>query len=158
MKTRTRPDLAARNAERATHRMSHSPTYNCWRSMLARCGNPKQKDFARYGGRGITVCERWRDFAAFYADMGAKPEGMSLERKDVNAGYAPDNCCWATAAQQANNKRSNVVVEFQGQRATVSEWAQRTGLERKTLEYRIRAGWPADRALTTPPLIQRKAA
>lgn len=153
-----RPDLAARNAARATHRMSHTPIYNCWRSMLARCENPNQKDFARYGARGITVCNRWRNFADFLADMGTKPDGMSIDRIDGSKGYSPENCRWATATEQANNKRSNVLVTFNGATATVAEWAQRVGLERKTLEYRIRAGWDASRALTTRPLIQRKAA
>jgi hypothetical protein len=124
--------------------------------MRQRCENPNRKDFRNYGARGITVCERWREFANFLADMGQRPEGMTLERKNSNAGYGPDNCVWATPRQQARNKRGNVIVTHAGVSATVAEWAERTGLERKTLEYRIRAGWPAERALTTPSLINRK--
>lgn len=137
-------------------RQIESTTHAIWRGMLARCSNPKSKDFPRYGGRGITVCDRWLQFANFVADMGERPDGMTLERRDGAKGYSPDNCTWATPKQQARNRRNNVAVSHNGVTATVAEWAERTGLERKTLEYRIRAGWPAERALTTPSTINRK--
>lgn len=137
-------------------RQVESSTHAIWRGMLARCRNVNAKDYARYGARGITVCDRWLSFALFLADMGERPAGMTLERRDGSKGYFPENCTWATPTQQARNRRGNVNVTHDGITATVAEWAERTGLERKTLEYRIRAGWPAERALTTPSLINRK--
>lgn len=151
-----RPDLAAMNRARATHSMSRTPTYAVWRSMLARCMRPNRKDFKRYGARGITVCEAWLSFQKFVADMGVKPDGMTLDRERGGEGYGPTNCRWATPKQQARNRRSNVLLTFEDRTATVAEWAERTGLERKTLEYRIRAGWPVQRALTTPSTTNRK--
>jgi hypothetical protein len=151
-----RPDLVARNAARVTHRLSRTTTYAIHRSMLARCTNPNCKDYPRYGGRGISVCERWKSFDNFLADMGKRPEGLTLERNDVNGNYEPSNCRWATQKEQQRNRRTNVFVTHDGITATVAEWAERTGLERKTLEYRIRVGWAPARALTTPSTINRK--
>lgn len=153
-----RPDNAARNQMRATHGMSLTPIYSCWRGMLQRCENSKSKDFKRYGARGITVCQRWKSFEAFLEDMGEKPDGLTIERIDTNGNYEPSNCKWATPKQQARNRRDNVILQFNGQSKTVAEWADETGLERKTLEYRIRVGWDVAKALTTPSLINRKAA
>lgn len=138
--------------------LSRTSTYTIWKTMVARCTRPHAKDFPRYGGRGITVCERWRTFANFLADMGERPAGLTLDRKDGTGGYEPANCRWATPKEQARNRRNNVLLTHDGQTATVAEWAERTGLERKTLEYRVRAGWPAERALTTPSTINRKPA
>lgn len=152
----SRPDLAAMNRARATHSMSRTNTYAVWRSMLSRCANPCAKDYPRYGGRGIAVCDRWRSFESFLADMGVKPDGMTLDRKDGARGYEPDNCRWATPTEQARNTRQNVLVTHSGVTASVAEWAERVGLERKTLQYRIRAGWDTARALTTPSTINRK--
>lgn len=83
-----------------------SRTYKTWESMLRRCTNPKDKDYGNYGGRGITICSRWRDsFVDFLADMGERPEGRTLDRKDVNGNYEPKNCAWATPQEQAQNRR-----------------------------------------------------
>jgi hypothetical protein len=152
-----RPDLAARNRARATHRMTKTPTWKSWESMRARCEKPACKDWPRYGGRGIRVCERWSSFEAFLADMGARPDGASIDRIDVNGHYEPSNCRWATPTAQARNRRTSVLIEFRGEHLTAVEWAERVGLERKTLEYRIRIGWDTERALTTPSTIKRKS-
>lgn len=125
------------------------PTYQSWYGMLQRCTNPKHRSYHGYGGRGITVCERWRhDFGTFVADMGEKPRGRSLERRDVNGNYEPGNCYWATARQQAANKRNNRVIEFNGRRQTLIEWARELGVGQSALRERLEK-WPKWRALTT---------
>lgn len=152
-----RPDLAQMNRDRATHAMTGSPTYKTWDAMRYRCLNESSKDYPRYGGRGIKVCDRWKNsFEAFLSDMGVRPEGMTLDRIDGSGDYEKDNCRWATPIEQARNRRGNVVIEYKGESGNVSYWAEKMGLERKTLEYRIRKGWDVERALTTPSLIPRK--
>ncbi len=95
------------------HGMYKTPAYRSWDSMIQRCTSPINKGFPRYGGRGITVCERWLSFENFYADMGERPDGTSLDRIDNNRGYEPDNCRWATAKTQNRNKRNtNLSFEY----------------------------------------------
>lgn len=154
---RKRPDLAERNRKNAKHNMTNTRTWRIWSAMRERCLNKNSKDFKRYGGRGIFICDEWKDsFQAFLRDMGEAPAGFSIDRIDNDNGYFKKNCRWADAKTQARNRRSNVLVAFGGQLLTVAEWAQKTGLERKTLEYRIRSGWTPERALTTKSLIDRK--
>lgn len=87
------------------HGMTRTPTHNSWLSMIQRCTNPSRGNYAYYGGRGITIAPEWLEFERFYADMGTRPHGTSLERLDNNAGYGPDNCVWADKRQQARNRR-----------------------------------------------------
>lgn len=133
-----------------THGSYGSAEYNVWASMVQRCLNPKNDAFPRYGGRGITVCERWRDFANFFADMGPRPPGLTLERTDNARGYEPGNCVWATHRDQSLNRRSNVVLTHAGRSMTARQWADERGLSYTALVQRIRAGWPASKALETP--------
>lgn len=150
-----KPDLAERNRQRATHGHTraghHTSEWIAWRSMVQRCG-PASKDAGRYFARGIAVCQRWLRFENFLADMGHRPSpAHSLDRIDNDKGYEPGNVRWATAKEQARNRRSSVFVSHGGVVVTIAEWAERTGLPRKTIEWRIRRGWPAHEALTTAP-------
>lgn len=138
---------------RRTHGQSKSPTYRAWKAMRARCFSPSNKDYAQYGGRGITVCENWRDnFSQFLADMGEQPPGMTVERKDPNGPYSPDNCLWATRLQQARNRRSSRLVEVNGRRMCLSEACQRFGQPRTRIRDRLANGWSLMDALQTPSL------
>jgi hypothetical protein len=118
--------------------------------MIGRCTNPNNSHFASYGGRGISVCDRWRDFPTFLADMGEKPVGMSIDRIDIDGNYEPGNCRWTTAKQQARNKRSTRLLTYDGQTRPLLEWAERLGLNPGTLSDRVYAGWSDEAALTTP--------
>lgn len=144
-----------------THGLTRTTLYTRWCHMIARCTNPNNPAFANYGGRGITVCARWRDsFEAFAADMGQPPIGCTLERRDNNAGYEPANCYWASITQQANNKRSNRFITFTGETNTLAVWAQQLPISYTTLLHRLNAGWPIEKAFTTPvrPLHKQREA
>jgi lambda repressor-like predicted transcriptional regulator len=134
-----------------THGLSTSREYGIWQGMIKRCTNPKNRAFHRYGGRGIAVCRRWlKSFSAFHADMGPCPAGLTLERNDNNKGYSPANCVWATRQQQNNNRRDNLILEFNGKRMSLAAWARELKLSEVALRCRILRGWPVPLALTTP--------
>jgi hypothetical protein len=88
-----------------THGMCGTPEYRTWQAMLTRCSNPGRRDYKFYGGRGIRVCKRWRLFENFYADMGARPEGTTIDRINTNGNYTPGNCRWADLKTQIANRR-----------------------------------------------------
>jgi len=119
--------------------------------MIERCRNSNDASFADYGGRGIQVCPRWQNYANFIADMGPRPNGMAIERKDVNGHYAPGNCCWATSVEQSNNRRNNRMLTHAGETWTLAQWARKTGLNKSTIINRLSGGWPLAAALSTPP-------
>src|SRR5574340_494779 len=123
--------------KRVTHGMSDTRVYKTWAQMLKRCENTKCTIYHRYGGRGIIVCERWHSFENFLADMGEPPKGKSLDRIDNNLGYFRENCRWATRKEQNNNRRSNRWVEFNGQRKTLSEWADSAKISYSKLWQRV---------------------
>lgn len=143
------------------HGMTGTPEHRAWISMMTRCywAKPGDRNHALYQGAGITVCERWHTFENFLADMGEKPSPKhSLDRFPNGFGhYTPSNCRWATSKQQARNwKDRNVLFSHGGEALTLSEWAERMGVARATLQSRIDCGWPVDRALTAPVLKQRE--
>lgn len=130
-----------------------SPTYKTWASMLGRCKYKNYSDNARYGARGIEVCERWRGrtgFANFLADMGEKPTGLSIDRIDNDRGYSPENCQWATAKQQARNRRTSHMITFRNKTMSLAEWEEESGIKAASIRYRLGRGWSVERALTTP--------
>lgn len=127
------------------------PTRHVWQLMLRRCYNPKDSVFSHYGERGISVCERWHTFENFLEDMGVKPEGLSLERKNVNGNYSLENCCWATMTEQTRNRRTTKWVTINGQTKSAAEWCEIYGCDQFLFSARTSRGWDALKALTTPP-------
>ena len=138
---------------KATHGLSKTPEHNIWLGMRNRCSNPRNASYAHYGQRGITVVPRWASFERFLEDMGPRPSPKhSIERQDNDGPYSPDNCYWATATTQANNKRNSHMLSFDGQEHSIAEWARLYGLTHDTLERRINLlKWPVGKAITTPP-------
>lgn len=124
---------------------------HAWEAMLQRCNNEKHPGYKNYGARGIKVCDRWLNFYNFLEDMGPRPEGMSLERKEVDGNYEPGNCKWATFEEQQNNRTNNVRLTYKDETKTLSQWAREFGLPVMGVWSRIqRLGWSIDKALTTP--------
>ena len=135
------------------HGGTGTPEHHVWRKILERCSNPKAKDFPDYGGRGIQVCERWRQsFEAFLVDMGRRPSPLhSIDRyPNTDGDYEPTNCRWATAIEQGRNKRNNRILTHAGRSATVAEWSGLVGIPSGTIIARLRLGWDESRALTAP--------
>lgn len=129
-----------------------SSLYTTWLSMRDRCANPRKRYWANYGGRGITVCERWDDFANFAYDMGPTYHpGLTIDRINNDGPYSPENCRWATHAEQHLNRSDNHFLTYQDRTMTIKEWADETGLDFKLIWQRItRDGWTVERALTAP--------
>ena len=127
-----------------------TPEYQAWIDMRRRCDNEIHPAFVFYGARGITVCDRWADFENFYKDMGDRPNGMSLDRIDVNGIYEPSNCRWATKVEQSRNRRNARVIEYQGEAKCLSEWAELLGFTYHLLKDRLSRGWSIEKAFCTP--------
>lgn len=141
-----------------------SPEYTTWAAMRQRCTTPTCKKFPRYGGRGIRICDRWQDFAAFLADMGPKPSPKhTIDRMNNEGSYtcgkhdacddcrtknAPANCRWATMREQQRNRSSNTMLELDGVRRCLAEWVEITGIRLTTIQLRKRAGWSDHDTLT----------
>lgn len=115
-------------------------TWLCWWNMLQRCTNPKSERFNQYGGRGITVCERWIEFANFLADMGDKPEGKSIERADVNGSYCPENCSWILNRDQFENMQKSIRITIGGDTKSLKRWSTELGLNYLTVYGRYKRG------------------
>jgi hypothetical protein len=126
--------------------------------MMDRCRHPSHVRFARYGGRGIKVCERWESFENFLADMGNRPHGATLDRINTDGDYEPGNCRWATRVEQARNLNRNHRLTLNGESLPLSAWAERLGMCAATIRYRVEEGWSDEAALTTPLLRRRRVA
>lgn len=124
-----------------------------WRSMHNRCCNSNQKAYKHYGGRGIGVCERWsgpQGYENFVFDMGERPDGGTLERRNNEGWYSPDNCCWASRAEQNRNKRTSRRITANGETLVMAEWAKRLGCQPAAILYRLRSGMSEQEAVTKP--------
>ena len=135
------------------HGRSHTPEFSSWTGMLGRCHVPTNKDYHRYGARGIYVCGRWREsFENFLADMGERPSpAHSVDRWPDNDGpYSPENCRWATVKEQARNRRNTRYVVFNGEEATLAECSERFGICGETVMQRMERGWPIEAAFSIP--------
>jgi hypothetical protein len=147
------------SARAKTHGMSGTVEHRTWISMRDRCRNPKAAHYECYGGRGITVCDRWlNSFENFYEDMGSKPSRRhSIDRIDVNGHYEPRNCRWATITEQRRNTRANTIVQYLGQDMCIAEAAELSGISQYTLSMRIRRGWDSSRLFAPVRPIRRPA-
>lgn len=133
------------------HGLLHRPEYRTWSSMRTRCENPHSISYNRYGGRGIQVCERWREFANFFSDMGPRPSAHhSIDRIDSDGDYEPRNCRWATRKEQSDNKARTNKLTVRGETKTLAEWASETGLTQYILWSRLRRGWAPANIVAVP--------
>lgn len=127
--------------------------YSVWNTIRHRCYNPKHCKYKNYGGRGITVCEEWRyEFTPFYnwAMANGYQDGLTIDRINVNGNYEPTNCRWVTLKEQARNKTNSVLVTYKEKTKSLPQWCEELNLPYKTIDYRLRAGWTAERAFTEP--------
>lgn len=134
------------------HGLGHTRIYKSWNALVARCTNPKHKQWPDYGGRGIAVCDSWRNsFVEFHRDMGASWKyGLTIERIDVNGGYNKKNCRWATIQEQTNNRRNNRPITIDGVTKNMNKWCTEHGISMSTFRQRLMRGWDTKRALTQP--------
>lgn len=132
-----------------SHGMAKSKVYAVWCGMIKRCFNEKDSNYPIYGARGIKVCDEWLKFENFFNDMGNRPEGMSIDRIDVNGDYNKSNCKWSTRKEQARNTRTNRFIEFNGDNKCLMEWSEVTGISVGTIWYRLNSGWTIEKTLTT---------
>jgi hypothetical protein len=125
---------------RLKHGGAGTKEFNSWASMRQRCTNPDDAAYQDYGGRGITICSQWDDFAVFLADMGPRPTGTSLDRRDNEKGYSPENCRWATKQEQVRNRRTTLFYEYDGQKLPLQTWAEHFGVSYQTVWARYKVG------------------
>lgn len=139
------------------HGMSRTREYRLWIAMKVRCYNRNCPEFHMYGGRGIAMCDEWRDdFSAFLRDVGPRPgRGYSVDRIDNDGNYEPGNVRWATMRQQSNNTRRNVILTYDGKTLTLAQWARYLGINIETVKQRYHTGRPVDEVLSLKRLARR---
>lgn len=127
------------------------PLYRLWKAMRQRCNNPNATKYYLYGGKGVTICDRWNDFWLFVEDMDNRPSPRhTIDRKDGSKGYSPDNCRWATPAEQNRNHSRNRYINHDGIRLTVRDWEIRNGMKEGFYSMRLMRGWSEIDTLTKP--------
>lgn len=143
-----------------THGMKGTRLYNIWSKMIQRTTNQNDNEYGDYGGRGIGICEEWRNSFEFFMKWSYEngyADNLTIDRKDNNKGYQPDNCRWVTNKENCRNKRNNHCLTYNGQTKTITEWAEITGLGKEVIRYRIvKMGWSAEKALTTPKMKNKR--
>lgn len=138
-------------SDSTTHGYSKSQVYKIYMGMIARCYKENSTSYPRYGAKGVSVCNRWKEsFENFLEDMGEPPEGMSLDREDNKGNYTPENCRWSTNKQQSNNRSNNILINYKGKTQTLSQWAEELGFNYHSLIYRLERGWSHEKTLSTP--------
>lgn len=138
-------------ARNTLHGHAGTPLYKVWQGMVKRCTNPNDRNFHKYGGRGIRVCDRWESFESFYADMSdGYAAGLTLDRINVNGHYEPGNCRWATQTEQQRNRTNNKLVTYEGSTKVLAEWCDQLGIPYKTVARRLNDGWSVERAFNAP--------
>ena len=145
--------LAERNRANKKLGKTNHRLYKIWCGIKARCKNSNATDYDIYGGRGITICEEWKnDFSLFYnwAVNNGYKDNLTIDRVDTNGNYCPENCKWSTTKEQSNNKRNNKYITYKGQTKTLSQWCDELGLKYSKIKQRIQSGnWSVERAFTT---------
>ena len=145
-----------KNGTTTTHGLSKTKIYNTWNSMKARCFNPKSCSYKRYGARGITVCEEWKNsFEEFYSwsIQNGYNENLTIERIDNNGNYCPENCKWISQKQQCRNRRTNIEFEYMGEKHILIEWCEILNLDYKFIHNRIyKMGWSFEKSISTPKI------
>ena len=153
-----RKEAMVQNARPPKHGMADTRTYSSWEAMKQRCLNPRHKNYKHYGGRGITICEKWLSFEAFYADMGTRPSPQhSIDRVDNEQGYYKANCRWATQTEQQRNTRQSKMLTMGGETLCVAHWADKTGLPSTTILSRLHYGYTVTESLSFPLHMKRKS-
>lgn len=141
-----------RNKKATKHGETNTRLFRIWGGMRRRCYEVQNKDYPNYGGRGITVCDEWKEYIPFslWAKNNGYSDDLSIDRIDVNGSYSPDNCRWISCVEQNNNRRSNHIVEYKGITHTISEWSRIYNIPPKTLRYRLVNGWDVESAMNVP--------
>ena len=139
-----------RNSFHVKHHSYRTRLYKIWEHMKYRCNNPNCSSYADYGGRGIKVCDEWQDYIPFseWALASGYEDSLTIDRVDVDGNYEPSNCRWATRKEQQNNLRCTIFVEYNGEKKSLSEWSEITGITKQALAYRIKAGWDLDKVFS----------
>ena len=133
------------------HQKINTKLYRTWQNMKRRCDTPSSNSYKNYGGRGIKVCDKWKnDFMSFYnwAMENGYRDDLTIDRIDVNGNYEPNNCRWVTQIEQANNKRNNKVIEYNGKRLTLSQWSKETGIKQETINWRLNHNFPIEKVFS----------
>lgn len=150
------PEISAVNMSK--HGGCGTPEYRIWCAMITRCTNPRQSHYHRYGGRGISICDRWRNsYAAFLQDMGPRPsQNHSIDRIDNDGNYEPENCRWATTKEQFRNVAKNLHFTFYGTTRPIRDWSAISSVKENTIIMRLRLGWSERAAVWTPTMNRGK--